>query len=48
MLKRNITHEEVAGLALSLISDQLGSGITGETIFVDAGYNAMGMLLEDQ
>lgn len=46
MLKRNITQEEVAGLALSLVADSLGSGITGETIFVDAGYHAMGMFLE--
>lgn len=47
MLGRNITQEEVAGLALSLISDQLGSGITGETIYVDAGYHAIGMFLPD-
>ncbi len=47
MLKRNITHEEVAGLALSLIADELGSGITGETIYVDAGYHAMGMLIDE-
>jgi enoyl-[acyl-carrier protein] reductase I len=47
MLKRNITQEEVGGLALSLIADQLGSGITGETIYVDAGYHAMGMFLEE-
>ncbi len=46
MLKRNITQEEVAGLALSLISDNLGSGITGETIYVDAGYHAMGLFPE--
>lgn len=46
MLKRNITQEEVGGLALSLVADELGSGITGETIYVDAGYNAMGMFLE--
>ena len=43
MLKRNISQEEVGGLALSLIADCLGSGITGETIYVDAGYHAMGM-----
>src|SRR5690625_1575265 len=48
MLKRNITQEEVAGLALSLISDQLGSGITGETVYVDAGFHAMGMFLDDE
>ncbi len=46
MLKRNITQEEVAGLALSLLADDLGGGITGETIYVDAGYHAMGMFLE--
>ncbi len=47
MLRRNITHEEVAGLALALVSDQLGSGVTGETIYVDAGYHAMGMLADE-
>ena len=47
MLGRNITQEEVAGLALSLLSDQLGGGITGETVYVDAGYHAMGMFLEE-
>jgi enoyl-[acyl-carrier protein] reductase I len=47
MLGRNITQEEVAGLALSLITNQLGSGITGETIYVDAGYHAMGMFMQD-
>lgn len=46
MLKRNISQEEVAGLALCLLSE-LGSGITGETIYVDAGYHAMGMFLPD-
>ena len=47
MMRRNITQEEVAGLALSLISDQLGSGVSGETIYVDAGYHAMGMFLPE-
>jgi enoyl-[acyl-carrier-protein] reductase (NADH) len=32
---------------LSLISDRLGSGITGETVYVDAGYHAMGMFLPE-
>ncbi len=48
MLKRNITQEEVAGLGLTLIADELGSGITGETIYVDAGYHAMGMFLPEE
>ena len=47
MLRRNITHEEVGGLALSLISDRLGGGVTGETVYVDAGYHAMGMFLPE-
>ncbi len=41
-LKRNITHEEVGNTALFLAS-QLSSGITGEVIYVDAGYNIMGV-----
>jgi len=47
MFKRNITQSEVAGMALALVSDRLGSGITGETIYVDAGYHAMGMFIEE-
>ena len=43
MLKRNITQEEVGGMALSLLTEELGGGVTGETVYVDAGYNAMGM-----
>ena len=41
-LRRNITAEEVAGTALYLASD-LSSGVTGEVIYVDAGYHIMGM-----
>ncbi|OGG48309.1 MAG: enoyl-ACP reductase [Candidatus Handelsmanbacteria bacterium RIFCSPLOWO2_12_FULL_64_10] len=41
-LRRNITQDEVAKAALFLLSD-LGSGVTGETLHVDAGYNIMGM-----
>ncbi len=41
-LKRNITHEEVGNTALFL-SSHLSSGITGEVIYVDAGYNVMGV-----
>jgi enoyl-[acyl-carrier protein] reductase I len=40
-LRRNITTEEVAGAALYLCSD-LGSGVTGELLHVDAGYNIQG------
>ena len=39
---RNITHDEVAKAALFLASD-LSSGITGETLHVDTGYNIMGI-----
>lgn len=41
-LKRNITPEEVALTAAFLASDA-STGITGETLHVDAGYNVMGM-----
>lgn len=41
-LGRNITAEEVGKAALFLLSD-LSSGITGEILFVDAGYNIMGL-----
>jgi len=41
-LRRNVTAEEVAGTALFLASD-LAGGVTGEVIYVDAGYNIMGM-----
>jgi enoyl-[acyl-carrier protein] reductase I len=41
-LRRNITLEEVAGAAVFLCSE-LGGGVTGETLYVDSGYNIMGM-----
>ncbi|HUK56011.1 MAG TPA: enoyl-ACP reductase [Nitrospiria bacterium] len=41
-LRRNISADEVAGTALFLASD-LSSGVTGEVIYVDAGYHIMGM-----
>ncbi len=40
-LKRNVDPKEVGDTALFLASD-LSSGITGETIYVDCGYNIMG------
>jgi len=39
-LKRNITKEEVGKAGLFLLSD-LGSGVTGEVLMVDAGYSIM-------
>ena len=41
-LRRNVSSEDVARTALYLASD-LSSGVTGEIIYVDAGYNIMGM-----
>ena len=41
-LKRNVSASEVGNTALFLVSD-LASGITGETIYVDCGYNIMGV-----
>ena len=40
-LKRNVDPAEVGSTAAFLLSDA-GSGITGETIYVDCGYNIMG------
>jgi enoyl-[acyl-carrier protein] reductase I len=40
-LQRNVEVDEVARTALFLASD-LSTGITGETIYVDCGYNIMG------
>ena len=37
-LRRTVTQEEVGKSALNLLSD-LGSGVTGEVHFVDAGFN---------
>ncbi len=45
-LRRTVTIEEVGNTAAFLCSD-LASGITGETTFVDAGVNIMGMVFED-
>ena len=42
-LKRNVDPAEVGATAAFLLSDG-GSGITGETIYVDCGYNIMGFL----
>jgi len=40
-LKRNVDPGEVGATAAFLLSDG-GSGITGETLYVDCGYNIMG------
>lgn len=41
-LGRNVTLEEVGNTSLFLLSP-MSSGITGEILYVDAGYNIMGM-----
>ncbi|WP_045216774.1 enoyl-ACP reductase FabI [Desulfonatronovibrio magnus] len=41
-LKRNIDQEDVGKAALYLASD-LSSGTTGEVLYVDSGYNIMGI-----
>ena len=45
-LRRNVTTEDVGKSALYLLSD-LGSGVTGETHHVDAGYHVVGMKAVD-
>jgi enoyl-[acyl-carrier protein] reductase I len=41
-LGRPVTLEEIGGSALYLLSD-LGSGVTGEIVYVDGGYNIINM-----
>lgn len=41
-LKKNVTAEDVSKTALYLASE-LSSGVTGEVIFVDSGYNILGI-----
>mgnify|MGYP000518864972 CR=1 FL=1 len=45
-LRRNITLEDVGGSAVFLLSE-LGSGVTGENLHVDAGYHVVGMKAPD-
>jgi enoyl-[acyl-carrier protein] reductase I len=40
-LKRNTNQEEVADMTMVMLS-RLSRGVTGETIYVDSGYNIMG------
>ncbi|TXL71146.1 enoyl-ACP reductase FabI [Vineibacter terrae] len=42
-LKRNVTTDEVGNAGLFLLSD-LGTGVTGEVMHVDAGYHVVGMI----
>ncbi|MDG2340828.1 MAG: enoyl-ACP reductase FabI [Paracoccaceae bacterium] len=45
-LRRNVTTDDVGKSALYLLSD-LGSGVTGETHHVDAGFHVVGMKAVD-
>ncbi|AVO39263.1 enoyl-ACP reductase FabI [Pukyongiella litopenaei] len=45
-LRRNVTIDDVGGSALYLLSD-LGAGVTGENLHVDAGYHVVGMKAVD-
>jgi enoyl-[acyl-carrier protein] reductase I len=46
-MKRNVTQIEVGHNALYLLSD-LGTGMTGEVLHVDAGYHNVGMIAVDE
>ncbi len=41
-LRRAMRNEEVGGMAAALLSD-LGSGVTGQTVYVDVGYSIVGV-----
>ena len=45
-LRRSVTIEDVGNAAAFLCSD-LAAGITGEVVYVDAGFNTVGMALTD-
>ena len=46
-LKRNVTIEDVGNAAAFLCSD-LAAGITGQVVYVDSGYNIVGMSFPDE
>ena len=46
-IQKPITTEQIGNVAAFLCSD-LSSGITGEVIFVDHGYHAMGVMLASE
>ncbi|MGB9632386.1 MAG: enoyl-ACP reductase FabI, partial [Chloroflexaceae bacterium] len=45
-LRRNVTIDDVGDAALWLCSD-LSRAVTGEVLYVDAGFNIMGMSVEE-
>jgi enoyl-[acyl-carrier protein] reductase I len=45
-LKRNVSIEDVGNAAAFLCSD-LAAGVTGQVLYVDAGYNIVGMAFDD-
>jgi enoyl-[acyl-carrier protein] reductase I len=45
-LRRTVTIDDVGGGGLYLLSD-LGRGVTGEVLHIDAGYHVVGMKAED-
>ena len=45
-LRRNVTIEDV-GNAAAFLSSDLAAGITGQTLYVDAGYNIVGMSFDE-
>ena len=45
-IRRNVTQEDVGNAAAFLCSD-LAAGITGEVLYVDGGYNSVGMSFSD-
>ncbi len=44
-LRRNVTTDDVGNAASFLVSD-LAAGVTGEVLYVDAGYNIVGMHMQ--
>jgi enoyl-[acyl-carrier protein] reductase I len=45
-LKRNVTIDDV-GNAAAFLCSELAAGVTGQVLYVDAGYSIVGMQLDD-
>ena len=46
-LRRNVTGKDIGNAAVFFLSDA-SSGITGEIMYVDCGYNILGMKIDDE
>jgi len=48
MLRRNIENHEVGNFGFGLLVEELSGGVTGATMYVDAGFHSIGMFFPQQ